>query len=118
MMQKNHTYVFLTVIKLLTFFKTQKYHSLSETVNCFPGQVGGNDYANKGGGVNNLCLPNDPENGKPLTGADNSQLFGTEYETTSKLKPPGMRDMYQMEVPCAVCHQRKKSVLLMIPGIK
>ncbi|XP_063418867.1 short-chain collagen C4-like [Mytilus trossulus] len=84
----------------------------------YTGQVGGNDHANKGGGVNNLCLPNDPENGKPLSGADNAQLFGTEYETTSKFKPSGMRDMYQMEVPCAVCHQRRKSVLLMIPGRK
>jgi hypothetical protein len=29
------------------------------------GQAGGNYYTNKGGGSNYLCLPNDPDIGKP-----------------------------------------------------
>ncbi|VDI45170.1 Hypothetical predicted protein [Mytilus galloprovincialis] len=83
----------------------------------YTGQVGGNHYSHKGGGVNYLCLPNNPENGKAFK-TDNTQLFGTEYETTGGHKPTGMKDMHQKEVPCAVCHQRKKSVLLMIPARK
>jgi hypothetical protein len=31
------------------------------------GQAGGNYYTNKGGGSNYLCLPNDPDNGKPYS---------------------------------------------------
>ncbi|CAC5384863.1 unnamed protein product [Mytilus coruscus] len=83
----------------------------------YTGQVGGNYHTNKAGGVNNLCLPNDPENGESQKD-DNDQLFGAEYEIGSSYKPSGMKeDMQQKEVPCAVCHQRKKAVLLMIPGI-
>ncbi|XP_052064413.1 short-chain collagen C4-like isoform X2 [Mytilus californianus] len=83
----------------------------------YTGQVGGNYYSNKGGCVNYLCLPNDPENGDALS-SDNGQLYGTEYETAGSHKPSGMKDMRQKEVPCAVCHQRKRSVLLMIPARK
>lgn len=80
------------------------------------GQVGGNSYSNKGGGVNYLCLPNDPENGKTLS-RDNDQLFGAEYQTGSYHKPSKMTsDLFNKEVPCAVCYQRKRSTVLMIPG--
>jgi hypothetical protein len=44
------------------------------------GQAGGNNHSNKGGGSNYLCLPNDPDNGKPYSYA-NDVLYGTEYET-------------------------------------
>jgi hypothetical protein len=39
------------------------------------GQAGGNCYSNKGGGSNYLCLPNDPDNGKPYSYA-NDVLYG------------------------------------------
>jgi hypothetical protein len=44
---------------------------------------GGNYYTNKGGGTNYLCLPNDPDNGKPWSYA-NDVLYGGEYETFPK----------------------------------
>jgi hypothetical protein len=44
------------------------------------GPTGGNHYNNKGGGCNYLCLPNDPDNGKPYSYA-NDVLYGAEYET-------------------------------------
>ncbi|XP_071121374.1 short-chain collagen C4-like [Mytilus edulis] len=82
----------------------------------YTGQVGGNDRGNKAGGVNYLCLPNDPENGESQKD-DNAQLFGTEYEIGSSYKPSGMKgDMYNKEVPCAMCFQKRKSVHMMIPG--
>ena len=34
------------------------------------GQAEGNYYNNKGGGSNYLCLPNDPDNGKPYSYAN------------------------------------------------
>lgn len=83
---------------------------------CILGQVGGNQHTSKGGGVNYLCLPNDPENGEPIKGG-NVQLFGAEYQINSFYRPSEMKsDMVQKEVPCTVCYQRKRSNVLMIPG--
>ncbi|CAC5416595.1 unnamed protein product [Mytilus coruscus] len=84
----------------------------------YTGQVGGNSNSNKGGGVNYLCLPNDPENGKSLS-RDNDQLFGAEYQTGSYHKPYEMTsNLFNKEVTCSVCYQRKRSTVLMIPGRK
>jgi len=80
------------------------------------GQVGGNSHTQNGGGVNYLCLPSDPENGYPQS-FDNGQVFGAEYEIYSSNKPAGMSSiLYNKEVPCAVCHRKQKSSVLMIPG--
>ena len=82
------------------------------------GQVGGNEHMNKGGGSNYLCLPNDPDNGKPYA-LDNDVLYGGEYETGGSYKLSGFRDnLHQKDVPCAVCKRRGKSSVLMIPGIR
>ena len=83
------------------------------------GQVGGNSYDQKGGGVNYLCLPSDPENGE--NGHHqlyvNGQVFGAEYEIPSLRKPAGMSSLLEdTEVPCAVCHRKQRSSVLMIPG--
>ncbi|XP_052064296.1 short-chain collagen C4-like isoform X3 [Mytilus californianus] len=84
----------------------------------YTGQVGGNQYTYKGGGVTNLSLPNDPENGEPLSGT-NDQIVGGQYELTSPNRPSGMKStLTDNEVPCAVCYQRKRSTVLMIPGRK
>ncbi|VDI07268.1 Hypothetical predicted protein [Mytilus galloprovincialis] len=55
------------------------------------GQAGGNQYTHKGGGVNYLCLPNNPENGEPFSAATN-QIFGAEYELASSQVPSGMKN--------------------------
>ncbi|CAG2191391.1 unnamed protein product [Mytilus edulis] len=41
----------------------------------YTGQVGGNAHSHKGGGLNYLCLPNDPENGQHQS-YDNDQVYG------------------------------------------
>ena len=79
------------------------------------GQAGGNSCTNKGGGSNYLCLPNDPDNGKPLSYA-NDVLYGVEYETY--VSPTGFPNVYQKEASCAVCRRKGKSSTLMIPGIR
>ncbi|CAG2242057.1 unnamed protein product [Mytilus edulis] len=84
----------------------------------YTGQVGGNLYTNKGGGVNYLCLPNDPENGQHQS-YGNDQLYGGEYEIFSSVKPAGWSEsMGNKEVPCAVCFQKRRTNILVIPGRK
>ena len=79
----------------------------------YSGQAGGNHYKNKGGGSNYLCLPNDPDNGKPFSFA-NDVLYGVEYEPYSL--PAGFPNLRQKEASCAVCRRKGKSSTLMIPG--
>ena len=79
------------------------------------GQAGGNQYTNKGGGSNYLCLPNDPDNGKPFSHA-NDALYGAEYEVSGSSKPSGLDNLHDKDVPCAVCRRSGKSSVLMIPG--
>jgi hypothetical protein len=79
------------------------------------GQAGGNSHSNKGGGSNYLCLPNDPDNGKPYSYA-NDVLYGAEYEVDGHSKPSGLDNLHDKDVPCAVCRRRGKSSVLMIPG--
>ena len=78
------------------------------------GQAEGNHFSNKGGGSNYLCLPNDPDNGKPYSYA-NDVLYGAEYSLGSA-KPTGFGNLHHKDVPCAVCRRRGKSSVLMIPG--
>ena len=79
-------------------------------------QAGGNHYNNEGGGSNYLCLPNDPDNGKSYSFA-NDVLYGAEYETGGSSKTSGLSDNLQnKDVPCAVCRRRGTSSVLMIPG--
>jgi hypothetical protein len=78
--------------------------------------VGGNHYNNKGGGVNYLCLPSDPQNGKHQSFKNNG-LYGAEYQLFKDRQPSGMSlSLGNKEVPCAVCNRKRKSSLLMIPG--
>ena len=81
------------------------------------GQAGGNSHGNKGGGSNYLCLPNDPDNGKPYSYA-NDVLYGAEYEVAGSRKPSGFGNLHDKDVPCAVCRRRGKSSVLMIPGTR
>ena len=88
---------------------------LIEVILIIVGQAGGNYYTNRGGGSNYLCLPNDPDNGKPYSFA-NDVLYGAEYETSASTKPFGFGNLYEKDVHCSVCRRRGKSYVLMIPG--
>ncbi|XP_063400560.1 short-chain collagen C4-like [Mytilus trossulus] len=81
----------------------------------YTGQAGGSYFQNTGGGMNYLCLPNDPQNGQHQS-YNNPQLYGVEYEIYSDIKPHEWRTMSNMEVPCAVCHSSGKSSKIIIPG--
>jgi hypothetical protein len=79
------------------------------------GQAGGNYFNNKGGGSNYLCLPNDPDNGKPYS-LDNGVLCGVEYEVSGSSKPSGLGDIHNKEATCAVFKRKGSSSVLMIAG--
>jgi hypothetical protein len=79
------------------------------------GQAGGSDHLKKGGGSNYLCLPNDPDNGKPYS-YDNDALYGAEYELGGNRRPSGFGNLHDQDVPCAVCRRKGESSVLMIPG--
>ena len=79
------------------------------------GQAGGNQYNNKGGGSNYLCLQNYSDNGKSYSYA-NDVLYGAEYQTSGSSKPSGLDNLHNKDVPCAVCRRRGKSSVLKIPG--
>ncbi|CAC5367412.1 unnamed protein product [Mytilus coruscus] len=77
----------------------------------------GNNYKSKGGGVNYLCLPNDPENGQHQSYSKNEEVYGSEYRLGSSVKPSRWSEsMNNKEVPCSVCYKKHRSTVLMIPG--
>ncbi|CAC5375483.1 unnamed protein product [Mytilus coruscus] len=82
------------------------------------GQASGNYFHHNGGGVNNLCLPNDPENGEHQPYA-NSQIFGAEYMIHPSRKQHGMSGNLEFrEVPCVVCRRERRSSVIIVPGRK
>jgi hypothetical protein len=48
------------------------------------GQAGGNIHTNKGGGSNYLCLPSDPDNGKPYSYGND--VLSKKFDIENKLK--------------------------------
>jgi hypothetical protein len=81
------------------------------------GQAGGNQYNNNGGGSNYPCLPNDPDNGKPYSYA-NDVLYGAEYRGDGSPKLSGLDTLNLKDIHCAVCRRRGKSYVLMIQGTR
>ena len=105
-----------TMINLVDNVHYDQYNCDDDNI-IIVGQAGGNNHNNKGGGSNYLCLPNDPDNGKPYSYA-NDVLFGGEYEVGGSAKPSGLANLQEKDVTCAVCRRRGKSSVLMIPGTR
>ena len=68
-------------------------------------------YLTYGGGVDYLCMPNDPEysDSRNIGTQGHSQLYSTEYEL------PLEGGQYH-NAPCAVCYVTTRATMLMIPG--
>ncbi|XP_063399652.1 uncharacterized protein LOC134684295 [Mytilus trossulus] len=109
------TYMLATIGIGVTYIRLGRKGCPNSVELVYTGQAGGNRYNHGGGGVNYLCLPNDPENGEHQTYA-NSQLFGAEYEIFGR-NPRGMSSMLgNREVPCAVCRRKRRSSVITLPG--
>ncbi len=76
----------------------------------YAGIMAGTHHRSSGGGVNRLCLPNDPQYTLPfINGVQNySPLLPIEYQLTIK--------NIGHDIPCAVCMVSTKNLVLMVPA--
>lgn len=77
--------------------------------------MGSGHHSHTGGGVNHICLPNQPKYGKftdhfERTGA----IYGTEYKMSSF--NPFKRNVHNHDVPCAVCYIGSRGTQVMMPA--
>ncbi|KAJ8028413.1 Short-chain collagen C4 [Holothuria leucospilota] len=90
--------------------------STSELV--YTGIAGGSFYTHKGSGSNYLCLPEEPIYDETESSAhgERGRIYGGEYQTSPSDTIPPFRNLYQHDVPCAVCKATNRPSLLMIPA--
>ena len=81
----------------------------------YSGRAAGTHWTHKGGSAEYICLPGNPDY---LTGGNgvqtSSPLYGAEYETWSENYP--LHNLFQHNVPCAVCYASTRAAKLMIPA--
>ena len=86
--------------------------SVSGTTLVYAGRAGGTWFAHKGGAVNYLCMPDDPDYLSYQTGVQGQNyVYGVEYHTFGLLQA-----VRQHNVPCAVCYASTRVAVTMIPA--
>ena len=84
----------------------------------YSGLTAGSHYPHTGGGANYVCMASgdDVEYHPESTTANQNEsvLYGTEIETPHSQQ--ALRDLFQHNVPCAVCEVSSRSKQIMIPG--
>ena len=79
------------------------------------GIIGGDRYVHHGGGVNYLCLPNNPRYDKYKDGQQYvGYVYGTEYEVNGF--NPFKKNLYDHEAPCVVCFVKSRGSMFMMPA--
>ena len=87
--------------------------SVNETELLYAGKAGGTEHNSRGGGADKLCLPDNPDYLPGTTGATGSAFIkGAEYEFHSGPDT----NVYQHNVPCAVCYVSTRATAIMIPA--
>ncbi len=80
----------------------------------YEGIAAGSDYNQYGGGVNYLCLPEEPEYSAYQPGDQtHNYLYGTEYQTWNA---GPLRYIAEHNAPCAVCYVQTRETVLMLPA--
>ena len=80
----------------------------------YSGRAAGNKYDTLGGGVNHLCMPDDPEHLQYGSGVQGwSYIYGMQYYPHSS-QP--LRHVQHHNVPCAVCYTATRDTVVMIPA--
>ena len=90
-------------------------YSVTGTELVYAGRAGGTNYGSSGGGAEKLCLPLDPDYinaARSTSAAFYSTLHGAEYETQGGPH----HNLYQQNVPCAVCYASTRAAMIMIPA--
>ena len=79
------------------------------------GIMGGEHYTHYGGGVNYLCLPNNPKYARYKNGHQAAgYVYGTEYEVSQF--NPFNQNLHDHDAPCVVCLVRSRGSMLMMPA--
>ena len=77
----------------------------------YAGIAAGSYYTDKGGGVDRLCLPSDPDYDTNYTpGSSNNGLYGTEY------RGGNVAGKSYHNIPCAVCYAAARGTTIIIPA--
>ena len=86
------------------------------TVLVYSGVAAGPHYQHTGGGSQYLCLPDAPEFLETTLGVQffRSYLHGTEYQLQDS--PPALGNLFDHNVPCAVCYTAVRGEKVMIPA--
>ncbi|XP_063411601.1 uncharacterized protein LOC134694519 [Mytilus trossulus] len=77
----------------------------------YAGVAGGGYYTHTGAAVNYVCLPHDPDFIQGDTPGGDATIYGSEYQDNHF-----GHNLYNNDVPCAVCRAITKSSVVMIPG--
>ena len=88
--------------------------NIGGTVLLYEGRAGNSHWNEDGGGVNYLCMPNDPDYVTEAVrpGVQGwSYIYGVEYE-----HPAPNSAQWDHNVPCAVCHAKQRGSKVMIPA--
>ena len=81
------------------------------------GIMGGENYNHYGGGVNYLCLPNNPKYDKYKNGWQSSgYVYGTEYQVSEYNGDPFKKSLHDHDAPCVVCLTKSRGSMLMMPA--
>ena len=81
----------------------------------YSGRAGGTFWSIQGGGAEKLCLPDQPEylpNTANIQISNSPYVHGAEYEYSAGPN----NDVFQHNVPCAVCYASARSSTVMIPA--
>ena len=79
----------------------------------YSGLMGGSQVVHTGGGVDRLCMPDDPDYSDSLTYSSGSQGYNYVYQVEYQFPVVGMAGH---AIPCAVCTVTRHTRLLRIPG--
>ena len=80
----------------------------------YNGTAGGSYWTHKGGSVNIVCMPNNPDHGQFASGVQGySYMYGVALEPTS---PQPLYSAHYDKLPCAVCLATTRVTTLMIPA--
>ena len=86
----------------------------------YAGRAAGSRTAQRGGGANYLCLPEQTQYSTFTTGTQNGRayLYGAEYQTGSPYSADigPLHSVTQHNVPCAVCYTSARGTVVMIPA--
>ena len=82
----------------------------------YHGYAAGSFYKHSGGAADTQCLPRDPQWGNAHPGETGSYLYGAEYETGDGSTSIFGKNVYQQDVPCAVCEVKGRKALNMFPA--